>query len=123
MAVTFTRKGRALQPGQRSELTVINADGSGREVIFVADEVIEAPNWTPDGAALIFNAGGEIWRIAVDGAGDPTKIETGALRDVNNDHVLSPDGQTLYLSSNDGHLYSVPVTGGEPRRISNEHPA
>lgn len=123
MAVTFTRKGRALQPGQRSELTVINADGSGREVIFVADEVIEAPNWTPDGAALIFNAGGEIWRIAADGAGDPTKIETGALRDVNNDHVLSPDGQTLYLSSNDGHLYSVPVTGGEPRRISNEHPA
>lgn len=123
MAVTFTRKGRALQPGQRSELTVINADGSGREVIFVANEVIEAPNWTPDGEALIFNAGGEIWRIGADGSGEPMKIETGAQRDLNNDHVLSPDGQTLYLSSNDGHLYSVPATGGEPRRISNEHPA
>ena len=27
------------------------------------------------------------------------------------------------MSSNDGHLYSVPVTGGEPRRISNSHAA
>ena len=63
----FARKGRALLPGQRSELTVIDADGSGRQVVFVADEIIEAPNWTPDGKSLIFNAGGEIWRIAADG--------------------------------------------------------
>ena len=40
----FTRKGRSLLPGQQSELTVINADGSGRDVILVADEIIEAPN-------------------------------------------------------------------------------
>jgi len=120
---TFARKGRALLPGQRSELTIISADGSNRQVIFTADEIIEAPNWTPDGAALIFNAGGEIWRIAADGSEGPTRIETGALRDLNNDHVLSPDGRTIYLSSNDGHLYSVPVTGGEPRRISNTHAA
>ena len=33
----FARRGRALLPGQRSELTVINADGSGRQEIFVAD--------------------------------------------------------------------------------------
>ena len=65
----FTRKGRSLLPGQRSELTLINADGSGRQVILVADEIIEAPNWTPDGATLVFNAGGEIWRIAIDGTG------------------------------------------------------
>jgi Tol biopolymer transport system component len=83
--------------------------------------VIEAPNWTPDGKALIFNAGGEIWRIAADGSEGPARIETGAIRDLNNDHVLSPGGQTVYLSSNDGHLYSVPVTGGEPRRVSNIH--
>lgn len=119
----FRRHGRALQPGQRAELTVIGADGGGRKVILVADEVIEAPNWTPDGAALIFNAGGEIWRIAADGSGPPVRIETRTLRDFNNDHVLSPDGQTLYLSSNDGHLYAVRVTGGEPRRISNVHAA
>ena len=43
------------------------------------------------------------------------------LADLNNDHVLSPDGKTIYVSSDDGHLYAVPIEGGEPRRVSNTH--
>lgn len=117
----FARRGRQLLPGQRSELTLINADGTGRQVILVADEIIEAPNWTPDGQTLIFNAGGELWRIGADGAG-LAKIDTGKLRDLNNDHVLAPDGKSIYVSSDDSHLYVLPVTGGEPRRISNTRP-
>ncbi|MDO8360328.1 MAG: biopolymer transporter Tol [Devosia sp.] len=117
----FTRKGRTLLPGQRSELTLIDAGGSGRQVILTADEIIEAPNWTPDGTALIFNAGGEIWRIGIDGTG-LTRIETGTIRDLNNDHVLSPDGTTIYLSNQkDGALYAVGIEGGEPRLVSNAH--
>lgn len=116
----FARRGRELQPGQLSELTICDIDGN-TEVIFVADEVIEAPNWTPDGAALIFNAGGELWRIAATG-GKPTRINSGHLRDLNNDHVLSPDGSTIYVSSDDGHLYALPIEGGSPRRVSNTHP-
>ena len=123
MAVAFARRGRELQPGQRAELTVIGADGEGRRVVLAADEVIEVPNWTPDGAALIFNAGGELWRIPADGSAEPARIDSGPLRDLNNDHVLSPDGATIYASSDDGHLYALPVGGGTPRRVSNEHPA
>ena len=52
MPSPFTRKFRSLLPGQRSELTIINADGTGRDVIFVADEIIEAPNWHPGGIYL-----------------------------------------------------------------------
>src|SRR5690606_13842376 len=111
---------RSLAPGQRAELTVIDLDGGNRHVVFTADEVIEAPNWTQDGRWLIFNAGGELWRIAPEG-GEPERIDTGHLRDLNNDHVLSPDGRTIYVSSNDSHLYAVPVQGGTPRRISNTH--
>ncbi|MDO6964405.1 TolB family protein [Rhizobium alvei] len=91
------------------------------EVVFSSSELIEAPNWTPDGSFLIFNAGGEIFRIAVDGKGLPVRIDTGDLDDLNNDHILSPDGAELYVSSDDGHLYAVPVTGGMPRRVSNHH--
>jgi TolB protein len=121
MPSPFTRKHRALLPGQVSELTLINADGSGREVIFVADEIIEAPNWHPDGDYLVFNAGGEIWRIGVDGSG-LRKIETGTVRDLNNDHVISPDGKTIYLSnSGDWALYAVGIEGGTPRKVSNDH--
>jgi Tol biopolymer transport system component len=92
-------------------------------VLLEADEIIEAPNWTPDGRDLVFNAGGELWRIAIDGSASPVRIETGALRDLNNDHVLSPDGATIYFSENNGHLYSVPIGGGEPHKISNDHAA
>jgi len=116
----FTRRGRALLPGQRSELTIASLDGE-TTVIFVADEVIEAPNWTPDGETLVFNAGGELWRIPADGSTAPDRIDTGALRDLNNDHVLSPDGTTVYVSSDDGHLYALPIAGGTPRRVSNSH--
>lgn len=117
----FARRGRSLRPGQVSQLTIIDRDGGNRRVLLEADAVLEAPNWTPDGSALIFNAGGELWRLAVEGGASPTRIETGALRDINNDHVLSPDGQTIYFSENNGHLYAVPIAGGEPRRVSNDH--
>jgi Tol biopolymer transport system component len=111
-----------LRPGQRSELTVIDVDGGGRRVVFTADEIIEAPNWTPDGQWLVFNAGGELYRISPDGAAGPEKIDTGHLSDLNNDHVLSPDGKLIYVSSDDGHLYVLPIEGGTPTRVSNEHP-
>ncbi len=62
-----------------------------------------------------------MWRIDADGRTAPEKIETGAIRDLNNDHVLSPDGKTIYMSNNDGHIYAVALLGGEPRRVSNEH--
>lgn len=117
----FTRRGRSLLPGQISQLITIDVDEAKPNVILEADEIIEAPNWTPDGRSLVFNAGGEIWRIDADGAKAPEKIDTGAIRDLNNDHVLSPDGGTIYMSDNDGHLYAVALAGGEPRRVSNEH--
>jgi TolB protein len=121
MPSPFTRKFRSLLPNQLSELTIINADGTGRDVIFTADEIIEAPNWHPSGDYLVFNAGGEIWRINTDGSG-LKRIETGTIRDLNNDHVISPDGKTIYLSnSGDWALYAVGIEGGTPRKVSNAH--
>ena len=60
MSFTFPRRGRTLSPGQQSQLEVTDLDGN-RHVVFIADEVIEAPNWSPDGQWLVFNAGGQLF--------------------------------------------------------------
>lgn len=117
----FTRRGRSLLPGQIAQLVTIDIETGQPHVVLEADEIMEAPNWTPDRKSLVFNAGGEMWRIDADGMTVPEKIDTGAIRDLNNDHVLSPDGKTIYMSNNDGHIYAVALSGGEPRRVSNEH--
>lgn len=111
---------RTLQPGQVAELRVINRDGSDEATIYEAGEVIEAPNWTLDGKWLVFNADGRLFKISPDGSEGPIRINTAPIEDLNNDHCLSPDGKTIFVSANDGHLYSVPLTGGTPVKISND---
>jgi hypothetical protein len=75
-------------------LTISNRD---RRVVRQFDGKIEAPNWSRDGASLIYNSGGRIWRIPAAG-GEPAAIDTGRFVDNNNDHGLSPDGKLLAIS-------------------------
>lgn len=109
------------QPGQFGRVMTIGIDGSDPRLVCEANG-IQAPNWTPDGKWLICNGNNALWRVAADGSTKPEKISTGDVKGVNNDHMLSPDGQTVYISAG-AHLYAVPIAGGTPRRISNEHPA
>ena len=104
-----------------SQLATIGIDGTGLRIVHQTTQRIEAPNWSPDGKWLVFNAQGLLWRIAADGSGQPEPISTGDVQGANNDHILSPDGRTIYFSAR-GHLYAVPFTGGRPRRISNDQP-
>lgn len=87
--------------------------------MFTSDEVLfEAPNWTPDGD-LIVNGNGKLFRVA----DDLVEIELGGVPDINNDHVVSPDGSTVYVSADNGHLYAVPLAGGPGRRVTNDRGA
>lgn len=111
----------AFVPGrQRCELTVADRHGRGRRVVYTCDDHIEAPNWTPDGQWLVFNRQGALFQVRADGSAAPERIDTGIHADANNDHVLSPDGRTVYLSTNDGRLLAAPLAGGAARRVSNE---
>lgn len=110
-----------LQPGQVSQLIIADVETGDLRVLLATDRLIESPNWTPDGQWLIVNGGGLLYRIAAAGSTDLELIPTGKVVNINNDHILSPDGHTIYFSAA-GHLFGVPLEGGDPVHISNEHP-
>jgi len=112
---------QSLQPGQVSQLVVSDLESGTERVVFEIDTVIESPNWTPDGRWFIVNGSGKLFRVAADGSSGLELIPIGAVSGVNNDHVLSPDGQRVYFSAS-GHLYCVDIEGGDARRVSNVHP-
>ncbi|MBF0687928.1 MAG: TolB family protein [Cellulomonas sp.] len=115
---------RALRAGQRAELHVIDVvTGEDRLVHESSSLLFEAPNWSPDGRWLVVNGGGRLFRLPADG-GELEEVPLGDVPEINNDHVLSPDGATVYVSAEDGHLYAVPFEGGgAPRRVSNDRGA
>jgi TolB protein len=114
-------------PKLYSTLETITVTSTDRRVVYVAPERFEAPNWTPDGKWLVFNGGGRLQRISPDG-GKPEPIDTGFANRVNNDHGISPDGKTLAISdqSQETHrsiVYTVPIGGGTPTRITAKFPS
>jgi len=112
---------RTFRPGQRAELFVIDIATGRRQLIYTSSTLLfEAPNWTNDGDWLILNGDGRLFRIATTGDHELEQIDLGNVPPINNDHVVSPDGTTIYVSAEDGHLYAIPVTPGVPRRVSND---
>lgn len=108
---------------QHSQLTIVDRQGRDPRIVYASDHLIEAPNWSPDGQWLVFNSKGGLFKVRADGTQAPIRIDTGTHAPANNDHVLSPDGRTIYMSINDGRLLAVPFEGGAPRCVSNPHPA
>lgn len=110
-----------------STLETISLDSTDRRVTYVAHERFEAPNWSRDGSYLLFNRNGHIDRIAPAG-GEPEQIDTGFANRCNNDHGISPDGKRLVISDNsqENHeslVYVLPITGGTPKRITQNSPS
>ncbi|MFF0270445.1 TolB family protein [Kribbella sp. NPDC004536] len=107
---------RTLRQGQRSELYVVDVARNEHRLVFSSGEVLfEAPNWLPDGT-LVVNGNGLLYRVG-DGL---TEIGLGGVPPINNDHVVSPDGRTVYVSAGDGHIYAAPIEGGAGRRVTND---
>lgn len=105
-----------------SFLKIYDVETGKIELVQFFDYLIEAPNWTPDGKALVYNSNGRIFRIALD-TKEITEVDTGFVNNCNNDHVLSPDGSMVAVSHHtleDGQsrIYIAPMTGGVPRLIT-----
>ncbi len=107
---------RTLLPGQTCQIRISDLEGNTRVVYETGETLFEAPNWGPDGA-LVINGEGLLWELPATG-GTPVRIEAEHLPPVNNDHVLSPDGTTIYASASDWHIHSLPRAGGPATRVS-----
>jgi len=111
-----------------SRLEIFDLDSMTRSVIYSDTSHFEAPNWHPDGKNLVFNSHGSLYLIPATG-GQPTKINTGNLKNLNNDHVISPGGSHIGISNNDPSrnyqsvIYAIPFTGGLPFKITPNAPS
>lgn len=81
--------------------------------------LLEAPNWTLDGRALILNAAGRLWRFDLRES-SLSEVPLTGIPELNNDHVLDPDGGHIFLSGEDGHIYRAPLAGGPATRITDD---
>ncbi len=112
-----------------SRLEIMNVFDGKRKIIHEDSGRFEAPNWMPDGKKLLFNQGGSIYTIPIEG-GNPEMLNTGNAKRNNNDHVISFDGKWLGISSHrDGMagggstVYVLPLTGGEPTMVTDSTPS
>jgi TolB protein len=115
------------QPALYSTLETVAISSADRRVAYLAQGRFEAPNWTHDGSAFLFNRNGHIERLPVSG-GTPRVIDTGLATRCNNDHGISPDGTQLAISDNsqedhESLVYLVPIAGGTPRRMTQKSPS
>ena len=108
---------RVLAAGQRSQIWIGGPHLATPELIYETDSVLlEAPNWTLDGKSLILNGAGGLWTLSLTSPdAGPDRVDLGQLPDLNNDHVLDPDGEHVYLSAMDTHIYRAPLAGGAAR--------
>lgn len=106
-----------------SNLELMDVATGRREVIYQATGSIQAPNWTPDNKALIYNSSGLLYRFDLVKR-TPILLNTEPVTNNNNDHALSFGGKMLAISAsspasdNKSVIYTVPVSGGKPKQVT-----
>ena len=110
----------------RSSLEIYDLATGSTRVLLQSDKIVEAPNWSPDGRYLLVNSEGDLFRVPLDRP-RMERIDIGTIERCNNDHGISPDGQTLVISSHAGgqgsEIYLVSAKGGVPRKVSPQAPS
>ena len=113
---------RELGPNQRAQIWTGGPGTTQPELLFETNDLlVEAPNWSLDGAALFLNGHGSLWRLDLESPKNVlARIQFDKLPDINNDHVLAPDGGHIYMSAEDGHIYRGALRGGAVDRVTLE---
>lgn len=103
----------------RSSLEVHDLATGRVRVVLRTPELIEAPNWHPDGWFLV-NGAGRLWRADADGL---RPIDTAGLDRCNNDHGFLPDGRIVFSCHNaqGSGIYTLEASG--PREVPGARPS
>jgi len=111
-----------------SLLEVMDVESGKRQILGGYSGSWQAPNWTPDGKSLIYNAEGLLYRRDLE-SGITEVVNTDFANRNNNDHVISFDGTQIAISHHpeeDGGqsvVYTLPLEGGTPTRITPKSPS
>jgi Tol biopolymer transport system component len=111
-----------------SLLEVMDVETGHRMTVSSSPVSLQAPNWTPDGKTLIYNSDGKLYNFDL-ATKTTMAINTDFAKKNNNDHVLTFDGKQLGISHHPDEtkgqsvVYTVPVTGGIPQRITDNSPS
>ncbi|MEI9957238.1 MAG: biopolymer transporter TolR [Ferruginibacter sp.] len=98
-----------------SHLEVMDVSTGLRKILYSAPNSLQAPNWTSDNKSLVYNSEGLLYKYDLKSSAIE-KINTGAVNELNNDHVLSMDGKMIGLSNNSGGkstIFILPSTGSD----------
>ncbi len=111
----------------RSSVEIFNIDTRQNRVLFQTDLLIEAPNWTPDGATLLVNGDGGLFRLSIDNPVSLSPVDLGFATEINNDHGISADGRQIVISDKTEYgkscIYVLPAAGGVPRQVTAHLPS
>lgn len=112
---------RKLLPGQTCKIWTVGPTGKDPVKRFETSQCrLESPNWLSSGDALVLNGDGLLWRLSLSANPELEPIEITGVPQVNNDHVLDPDGEHIYLSAYDRQLYRAPVRGGAAELVTKD---
>ncbi|MDX1675536.1 MAG: hypothetical protein R3314_12135 [Longimicrobiales bacterium] len=126
------------QAGDTVRSTLVTVEIASGRIDTIHSEVrhFEAPNWSPDGRDFIVNSDGLLYRLPAGGGGLEV-IPTGFATRLNNDHGISPDGDSLVIShAAEEHIedpdqawlassiYVLPAAGSPtPRKVTDRAPS
>lgn len=114
----------------RSKISIYDLESKSIQVVYTADKLWEAPNWSPDGKYLLANSGGGLYRFALDanGKAQPGKLALDAAYQCNNDHGITRDGKLLAFSAKFGtapesQVFVASSDGTNPRLLTPNNPS
>ena len=125
----FTTDSTQFLKTRYSKLEIYHISDGHRDVLLKSKNLIESPNWSPDGSFLIYNSEGRLFRFDLNRK-KSSGIPSGFAKQCTANHGITPNGKGIIFSNRDPYrkldpnaggnsrIYHLPIAGGEPRLIT-----